>query len=185
MKKQYLFVLVCLLYPLSSLAQWTFRPTITLASSGLYYPDDNPYGLTEGGGFVGGLDAEFNYAINDVFSINLGTGLHYTKHVDSLYDGRASWLPIYVGGCLGKELFIEGQIGYNVPIGSSSIGYVHGLFVEVGGGLDFDELLLCLDLGFLNLLGNTDFFYVPAEYVAISSGFYLGVKIKIRFQHKD
>jgi len=185
MMKKVCLVFVWLLSSMCCCAQWVFQPTLSLGSSGLYYASDTPYGITGGGGFVGGVDAEFSYDFNEVFFLQGGTGIHYTKHVDSLYDGRACWLPIYAGGRMGDILFLEGFIGYNIPIGSSSIGYVHGWFVDFGAGMNLDPLLICLNFRYLNAFGGSGMFYVPQANLPIESGFTIGVKIKIRFPLND
>ncbi|MBP3763381.1 MAG: hypothetical protein J6I49_05845 [Bacteroidales bacterium] len=159
-------------------AQWSILPVAFWGRSSLHYPADNLYGIGSGGSSSFGLDVEARYSKDQSLQLGAGLGIRTVSKVDSLLFGSAQWIPVYVTATIGDSWFLEGSLGYNIPVGGSGLGYVTGWFASIGGGLVYAPIVISLNMDILHIFGTKTFSYVPNGYVAVDNGNLIGVKLK-------
>ena len=160
-------------------AQWSIVPQFSLGVQTLHFPKNNSYNITSGGGITLGLDFQPRYKLSDNFFINSGIGLRYVLDSDTSTAGSISYAPLFIGVRWGEELYIEGNVGYNLPLNSSGLGYVTGWFARIGVGLGSDNISLGASLDLLHIFGVKTLSYVPAGYLPVENG--TGVSVYLEY----
>ena len=151
-------------------AQWSIVPQLSLGVQSLSFPKDNNYSISSGGGATFGLDIQPRCQLADKLFINSGVGLRYILDSDTSTVGSISYAPLFIGIRWGEELYIEGNVGYNLPLNSTGLGYLTGWFARIGIGLGGDNISLGASLDLQHIFGTKTLSYVPAGYVPAEGG---------------
>ena len=130
------------------------------------------------GGIAFNPDVTLRFKASEKLYLGLGAGFYRTKS-DSFY-GTSYSVPVFVNLRWGKELFIDASIGYHIPLNSTGLGFVTGLYSRLGLGIfglekDGSGFNLGAYVDIFRLFGTSEILkYVPDGYVPVSSGIGLG-----------
>ncbi len=162
------------------MAQWSIVPQVKLGYLSYSYETPNPYLYEKGSGVALGSDVLARYNFNETFAVDGGIGIRYHNCKDSVEKNKITYAPIFVGVKWGHELFLEGHMGYNLPLNSNGLGYVTGWFARIGAGIGSDDVSLGASVDILHLFGSKTLSYVPKGYLPVSSGYGLCVYLEYR-----
>lgn len=171
---------MCLLIGGSASAQFTIYPKLCGSLQTYDFGKDNPYGLKKKGCFVAGIEITAHYNLTKTLSVLAGAGGHHTFESDSSIRGDFTYIPVYLGIRFGKKFYIEGDMGFNLPVESSGIGYLTGWFGRGGFGIVFDEFTIGAYAELHNIFDSQELSYVPDGYVPVKKGIGFGAFIECK-----
>lgn len=179
-RNRLLAVILCLMLGSSLSAQFNFYPKLYGSMQTLDF-GTNDLGLEKVGNITVGIEVTGHYNLAEVFSVLAGIGVEHIFETDTTVRGDITYLPAYVGLRVGKKFYVEGVIGFDIPITSSGIGYLTGWFTRGSIAYDFGEFTIGASIDMHNLFKSKELSYVPKKYVpakdAIGFGLFIEAKI--------
>lgn len=181
----FLAIILCCLAGSHVSAQFYIVPQFSIGYISINYPANNSYNLSKGSGLSIGLEVLPRYNVKEHFALQGGIGIRNAGDSNNICSGSVTFLPVFAGFRWGKELYIEADLGYNIPTNSSGLGYVTGWFGRISAGIGGDNLYLGINVDMLHLFGSKTLSYVPAGYVASDGGTHVGVYLEYAIPIKD
>ncbi len=179
MKKELLLFLLLVLACFSANAQWKLAPRLSLDYSAV-----TVYDSSANGKLVFNPDILLANRVSKNLSFGVGTGF---RRVNTYDFGHMSALPLYADLTLGDELCLDLNIGYLLPINSSSTPILGGFYTRISVALktsfdDGDEVALGAHIDLYNIF-NSDKVpaYIPDGYGPIVTGLDIGLYLQYFF----
>lgn len=179
MKRTLLLSVVFLFCGVNINAQLKVGPTLSLDYSGVNVGDSSASGK-----FSLNPEVIVKYCFSEKWAVGVGTGYRRVKTNDY---GRMSAAPVFASVLYGKDLGVDFNVGYMVPINSTATPVLCGPFVRIGGYIrtdadDGDEVVIGGHVDIFNVTGSNKIpTYIPDGYGPIVSGISLGLYLQYAF----
>lgn len=169
----------------SGMAQIKLAPGIIYGTQDVKFEEGNSYGMTKRSATLFGINVDIYDFMSDDFALKAGVGYHWVWESGNDDEevlvplGKITTLPLWVGLRYGETIYIEADLGYEIPINSTGYGFISGCFLKTSLGLDFDGFTLGTYLNWISVFGDSHPSFVPDVYMPASGGIGIGVSATI------
>lgn len=180
MKKIFVYLMFCFALGCTGAnAQVSLATRVTLDYPHLrFFGDESEEFYSEG--FPLNVDLTLRFRTSEKFAFGIGTG-YYRANVGDVY-GNGHSIPLFLNLRVGEDLFLDANLGYQVPVTSTGIGFLSGFYSRIGLGISSTDKDPYLSLGahvdLLHLFGSKVPAYVPNGYVPASFGYSIGLSLE-------